>query len=45
MNATGDVDVDAHHTVEDVAIVLGSAVRTALGDKSGIARFGEATVP
>lgn len=45
VTATGDIDVDAHHTVEDVAIVLGTAVRTALGDKSGIARFGEATVP
>jgi imidazoleglycerol-phosphate dehydratase len=43
--ATGDVDVDAHHTVEDVAIVLGDALREALGDKRGIARFGDATVP
>jgi imidazoleglycerol-phosphate dehydratase len=45
VKATGDVDVDAHHTVEDVAIVLGDALREALGDKSGIARFGDATVP
>ena len=45
VKATGDVDVDAHHTVEDVAIVLGEALREALGDKSGIARFGDATVP
>lgn len=45
VRATGDVDVDAHHTVEDVAIVLGQAVREALGDKSGIARFGDATIP
>lgn len=45
VNATGDLDVDAHHTVEDVAIVLGQAVREALGDKRGIARFGDATVP
>jgi imidazoleglycerol-phosphate dehydratase len=43
--ATGDVDVDAHHTVEDVAIVLGDALREALGDKRGISRFGDATVP
>ncbi len=45
IKADGDVDVDAHHTVEDVAIVLGDALREALGDKSGIARFGDATVP
>jgi imidazoleglycerol-phosphate dehydratase len=45
VKATGDVDVDVHHTVEDVAIVLGDALREALGDKSGIARFGDATVP
>lgn len=45
IRAVGDLDVDAHHTVEDVAIVLGEAVRVALGDKSGIARFGDATVP
>lgn len=45
VRATGDVDVDAHHTVEDVAIVLGDALREALGDKRGIARFGDATVP
>ena len=45
VHAEGDTHVDAHHTVEDVAIVLGEAVREALGDKSGIARFGDATVP
>ena len=45
VRAGGDVDVDAHHTVEDVAIVLGQALRGALGDKSGIRRFGDAWVP
>ena len=41
----GDLEVDAHHTVEDVGLTLGEALRNALGDKHGIRRFGEATVP
>ncbi len=43
--ATGDLEVDEHHTVEDVALVLGSAFAGALGDRAGIRRFGDATVP
>jgi imidazoleglycerol-phosphate dehydratase len=45
VEASGDVQVDAHHTVEDVAIVLGDALREALGDKVGLSRFGDAHVP
>jgi imidazoleglycerol-phosphate dehydratase len=45
IRAAGDLDVDEHHTVEDVALVLGAAVAEALDDRSGIRRFGEASVP
>lgn len=45
IRATGDIEVDDHHTVEDVGLALGQAFRKALGGKEGIRRFGEATVP
>ena len=45
VHAAGDVEVDAHHTVEDTGIVLGEAFCQALGDKAGITRFADATIP
>lgn len=45
VEASGDIDIDFHHTVEDIGIVLGEAFKQALGDKNGIRRYGQATVP
>jgi imidazoleglycerol-phosphate dehydratase len=45
VEASGDIDIDFHHTVEDIGIVLGEAFKQALGDKKGIRRYGQATVP
>jgi imidazoleglycerol-phosphate dehydratase len=45
IKAKGDVQIDGHHTTEDIGIVLGQAALSALGDKSGIARYGWATIP
>ena len=45
VQATGDVEVDPHHTVEDVGICLGQAFREALGDRAGISRYGDALIP
>jgi imidazoleglycerol-phosphate dehydratase len=45
VEAKGDIDIDFHHTVEDIGIVLGQAFKEALGDKKGIRRYGQATVP
>lgn len=45
VQASGDTQIDIHHTVEDIGIVLGKTIAKALGDKAGIARFGDALVP
>jgi imidazoleglycerol-phosphate dehydratase len=45
VRATGDLEIDAHHTVEDVGVALGDALRQAVGDKRGIRRYGDALVP
>jgi imidazoleglycerol-phosphate dehydratase len=45
VRATGDLEIDGHHTVEDIGIALGQAVAKAIGDKSGVRRFGHAYVP
>ena len=45
IRAKGDIEVDYHHTVEDIGIVLGEAIKKALGNKKGIRRYGEASIP
>jgi imidazoleglycerol-phosphate dehydratase len=45
VTATGDIEIDGHHTVEDIGLVLGNAFEQALGDRAGIVRYGSATLP
>ncbi len=45
VNAVGDLDIDKHHTVEDIGIVLGQAIDKELGDRAGITRYGDVTLP